>query len=166
MDLRARQAPLKESYRREPGSAQLTLSATATSDDEDPVACSVDLGRALYEAQAHAGVGGAGTAACSGDLLLGALAACAQLTCQMAATAAGIPLRRVRVTVEGDLDLRGTLGLSREAPVGFSAIRVDFEIDAPEATDRQRRSLQRATEAYCVVMQTLTAPPPVETTWR
>jgi len=125
----------------------------------------VDLGRAIYAAQAHAGVGGAGTAACSGDLLLGALAACAQLTAQMAATSAGIPFHELRVTVEGDLDLRGTLGLSRDAPVGFSAIRVRFDIDAPEATERQRRSLQRTTEAYCVVMQTLLKPPAIETSW-
>lgn len=165
MDLRDVQAPLKQQYREEAQTARITLSATASSEDENPTACSVDLGRALYAAQAHAGVGGAGTAACSGDLLLGALAACAQLTCQMAATSAGIPLNRLRVTVEGDLDLRGTLGLSRDAPVGFAAIRVNFDLDAPEASERQRRSLQRATEAFCVVMQTLLKPPPVEVSW-
>ena len=165
MNLRETQAPLKERYRADASAALLTLSATAASDDGNPVACSVDLGRALYEAQAHAGVGGPGTAACSGDLLLGALAACAQITCQMAATASGIPFERVAVTVEGDLDLRGTLGLSREAPVGFAAIRVRFAIDAPEATPRQLRSLERATEAYCVVMQTLLSPPVVITSW-
>lgn len=163
MDLREIQAPLKEQYRAAADTARLTLSATASTADENPAACSVDLGRAIYAAQAHAGVGGAGTAACSGDLLLGALAACAQLTCQMAATSAGIPFNEVRVTVEGDLDLRGTLGLSREAPVGFSAIRVRFEIDAPQATDRQRRSLQRTSETYCVVMQKLIKPPVIET---
>ncbi|MEX2372351.1 MAG: OsmC family protein, partial [Dehalococcoidia bacterium] len=103
--------------------------------------------------------------ACSGDLLLGALAACAQLTCQMAATSAEVPFNEIRVTVEGDLDLRGTLGISREAPVGFSDIRVRFDIDAPEATERQRRSLQRATDTYCVVMQTLLKPPAIEVTW-
>jgi uncharacterized OsmC-like protein len=165
MDLKEIQAPLKEQYRADADAARLTLSATASTTDANPAACSVDLGRAIYAAQAHAGVGGAGTAACSGDLLLGALAACAQLTCQMAATSAGIPFNEVRVTVEGDLDLRGTLGVSREAPVGFSAIRVRFEIDAPEATERQRRSLQRSTEAFCVVMQTLVKPPPIETSW-
>lgn len=165
MDLREAQAPLKEQYRADAGAAQITLSASASTADDSPVACSVDLGRAIYEAQAHTGVGGTGTAACSGDLLLGALAACAQLTCQMAATASGVPLNEVRVTVEGDLDLRGTLGLSREAPVGFAAIRVRFDIDAPEATEHQLRSLQRATEAYCVVMQTLLKPPPIEVAW-
>lgn len=165
MNISETQTPLKEQYRAEPTSAVITLSATPSSDDENPTACSVDLGRAVYAAQAHAGVGGTGTAACSGDLLLAALAACAQLTCQMAAASAGIPVARVNVTVEGDLDLRGTLGISREAPVGFSGVRVRFGIDAPEATERQRRSLQRATEAYCVVMQTLLKPPAIETHW-
>lgn len=165
MDLRETQAPLKEQYRAEPGAASLTLRATASSDDANPVACSVDIGRAVYEAQAHAGVGGAGTAACSGDMLLAALAACAQLTCQMVAASSGIPLRGVKVTVEGDLDLRGTLGLSRSAPVGFSAIRVHFDLDAPDVDERQLRSLQRSTEAYCVVMQTLAKPPALETSW-
>ena len=159
------QAPLKEHYRADAGSARLTLSATASSADDSPAACSVDLGRAIYAAQAHAGVGGAGTAACSGDMLLAALAACAQLTAQMSATAAGIPFNEIRVTVEGDLDLRGTLGISRDAPVGFSAIRVGFDIDAPDATERQRRSLQRSTEAYCVVMQTLLKPPAIDVSW-
>ena len=165
MDLRETQAPLKEQYRSEPGSASVTLSATASSADENPMACSVDLGRAIIAAQAHAGVGGTGTAACSGDMLLAALAACAQLTCQMVAASSGIPLRAVRVTVEGDLDLRGTLGVSRSAPVGFSAIRARFELDAPDADERQRRSLERATEAYCVVMQTLRNAPAIETSW-
>lgn len=165
MALRDAQAAIKDQYRAAPEEARITLTASASSTDEHATACSVDLGRAIYAAQAHAGVGGAGTAACSGDLLLAALAACAQLTCQMAAEASGIPLREVRVTVEGDLDLRGTLGMSREAPVGFAAIRVQFDLDAPEATERQRRSLQRATEAFCVVMQTLTRPPAIETRW-
>jgi len=165
MDLRETQAPLREQYRADPADALITLSATASSTDDNPVTCSVDLGRAVYAAQAHAGVGGSGTAACSGDLLLAALAACAQLTCQMAATSSGIPLRSVAVTVDGDLDLRGTLGLSRQAPVGFAAIRVHFDVDAPEATPRQRRSLERATEAFCVVLQTLTTPPGIEVTW-
>jgi uncharacterized OsmC-like protein len=127
----------------------------------------VDLGRAIYDAQAHAGVGGSGTGACSGDLLLGALAACAQITCQMVATAMGVPTRKIDVIVEGDLDLRGTLGLSRDGsvPVGFEAIRTRFEIDAPEATPEQIAALQEKTEQYCVVMQTLTQPPSLETTW-
>ncbi len=129
------------------------------------MSCSVDIGRALYQAEAHTGVGGAGTAACSGDLLLGALAACAQITCQMVATAMGVPTQRIEVQVEGDLDLRGTLGMSKEVPVGFETIRMHFEIDAPEATAEQIQALREKTEQYCVVMQTLTTPPKVEVDW-
>jgi uncharacterized OsmC-like protein len=164
MDLRAIQKPFKEKYRSEPGSAQITLKALG-SQTETPLACSVDIGRALYEAQAHNGVGGAGTAACSGDLLLGALAACAQITCQMVATAMGIPTNHIEVKVEGDLDLRGTLGLSKEALVGFETIRVSFEIDAPDATAEQLAALREKTEQYCVVMQTLTHPPAIQVNW-
>lgn len=165
MDVRAAQAPLRATYQEQPEAAALTLVATASSEDGNPASCSIDIGRAIYEAQAHSGVGGPGTAACSGDLLLGALAACAQITCQMAAAASAIPLRSVRVTVEGDLDLRGTLGMSRHAPVGFTSIRTRFAIDAPEASERQLRSLERATEQFCVVLQTLLHAPIVETTW-
>src|SRR5579885_1830628 len=164
MDLRSIQKPFKERYRSEPDSARITLRAQG-SQTETPIACSVDIGRALYQAQAHSGVGGAGTAACSGDLLLGALAACAQITCQMVATAMGIATNRIEVTVEGDLDLRGTLGLSKEAPVGFETIRVHFEIDAPEATVEQLQALREKTEQYCVVMQTLTTPPEIDVDW-
>ncbi|MFN8638066.1 MAG: OsmC family protein [Dehalococcoidia bacterium] len=110
-------------------------------------------------------MGGEGTAACSGDLLLGALAACAQVTCQMIAASSGLPVEAVRVHVEGDLDLRGTLGLSRAAPVGFAAIRVRFELDAPTMSERDRAALARRTEQYCTVIQTLLSPPPVEVTW-
>jgi uncharacterized OsmC-like protein len=162
MDLRATQRPLKDRYRADPTTAQITLRASGSRADA-PVACSVDLGRAIYEAQAHEGVGGAGTAACSGDLLLGALAACAQLTCQMVAAAMGIEATRIEVSVEGDLDLRGTLGLAREVSAGFSAIGVRFEIDAPTATDDELASLQAKTERYCTVLQTLTRPPEIET---
>ena len=123
------------------------------------MACSVDIGRAVYEAQAHAGVGGPGTAACSGDLLLGALAACAQVTYQMVSTAIGVPVASVHVTVEGDMDLRGTLGIDLTAAVGFSAIRLRFDVDAPEATPAQLASVLEKTERYCVVLQTLTSPP-------
>src|SRR5712692_10205541 len=130
MDLRATQQPLKDRYRADPAAAQITLRASGRRAGA-PVACSVDLGRTIYEAQAHEGVGGAGTAACSGDLLLGALAACAQLTCQMVAAAMGIEAARIEVFVEGDLDLRGTLGLARDVVAGFAAIRLRFEIDAP-----------------------------------
>ena len=110
-------------------------------------------------------MGGAGTAACSGDLLLGALAACAQITCQMVAESQGVPLRSVDVTVEGDLDLRGTLGISRRAPVGFATIRTSFKIDAPDATPEQIDKLRRASEAYCTVLQTLKSAPPITTAW-
>ncbi len=164
MDLRALQRPLKEKYRSDPSASLLTI-RTRASQSETPVACSVDVGRAIYAAQAHSGVGGPGTAACSGDLLLGALAACAQITCQMVATAMGIPTRHIDVGVDGDLDLRGTLGIAKDVPVGFSQIRVTFHIDAPEATAEQLRALQDRTEQYCVVMQTLTKPPPIATTW-
>lgn len=164
MNLGDAQRPLKEQYRAEPEAARITLVARGQQTDT-PISCSVDIGRAVYEAQAHAGVGGAGTGACSGDLLLGALAACAQVTCQMVATAMEIPTKRIAVTVEGDLDLRGTLGLDRDAPVGFDAIRVRFDIDAPEATAEQREALQEKTERYCVVLQTLAKPPQTETTF-
>src|SRR6201997_586337 len=137
MDLRTTQQPLKDAYRMDPEKAQITLTARGSDSDDGPISCSVDIGRMLYEAQAHPGVGGPGTGACSGDLLLGALAACAQLTCQMVATAMGVPTRRVEVTVSGDMDLQGTLGISKDVPVGFEAIRVRFDLDAPEATAEQ-----------------------------
>src|SRR3954452_6315889 len=122
MDLQELQAPLKQGYREDPDRARITLVARG-SEADSPIGCSVDIGRAVYEAEAHEGVGGAGTAACSGDLLLGALAACAQITCQMVAAAMGIATNRIEVKVEGDLDLRGTLGVSKEVAVGFETIR-------------------------------------------
>jgi uncharacterized OsmC-like protein len=164
MDLRATQEPLKAGYRADPESGKITLVAKG-GRGEEPITCSVDLGRAIQDAQAHAGVGGAGTGACSGDMLLGALAACAQITCQMVAAAMGMEVRDIRVTAEGDLDLRGTLGVDREAPVGFTGIRLSFAIDAPGATGEQLDGLRRRTERYCVVMRTLTEPPPVTTAW-
>src|SRR5215468_11439292 len=133
MDIRSLQKPLKEQYRREPSSSRITLTAKG-SETTTPISCSVDIGRAIYEAQAHQGVGGAGTGACSGDLLLGALAACAQITCQMVAAAMGIPTKKIEVNVEGDLDLRGTLGLAKDVPVGFENIRLLFDVDAPDAS--------------------------------
>jgi uncharacterized OsmC-like protein len=160
MDLRAVQKPLKERYRENPAASKITLVARGVQADT-PIACSVDLGRTIYDAEAHPGVGGAGTAACSGDLLLGALAACAQLTCQMVAASMEIGLESVEVTVEGDLDLAGTLGTSREAAVGFEAIRLAFAIDAPEASEEELASLREKTERYCVVLQTLRNPPRV-----
>ena len=164
MDLRTVQKPLKDRYREDPTASQITLVARGGQADS-PAACSVDLGRAVYEAQAHAGVGGAGTAACSGDLLLGALAACAQLTCQMVAAAMGIPVERIEVTAEGDLDLRGTLGLARDVPVGFESIRLRFDVTAPGASADDLGALLEKTERYCVVLQTLTGPPPVATSF-
>jgi uncharacterized OsmC-like protein len=160
MDLRATQAPLKERYRDDPSTARVTLKADGSAAD-GPISCSIDIGRAVYEAQAHEGVGGAGTGACSGDLLLGALAACAQLTCQMVATAMELPVRSVNARVEGDLDLRGTLGLARDVPAGFDAIRLRIEVDAPDASDEQLAALGEKTERYCTVAQTLMQPPPL-----
>ena len=164
MDLRSLQRPLKERYRAEPSASRITLHAEG-GEAAGPVACSVDIGRAAYEAQAHAGVGGPGTAGCSGDLLLGALAACAQITCQMVAAAMEIPTDSIRVTVDGDLDLRGTLGLSREVPVGFENIRVRVGVIAPKANPDQLEALRAKTEQYCVVMQTLRTPPAVRVDW-
>src|SRR5215472_7891942 len=164
MDIRSLQKPLKERYRRDPASSRITLVARTT-ETATPLSCSVDIGRAIYQAQAHQGVGGAGTAACSGDLLLGALAACAQLTSQLVATAMGVPTRKIEVTVSGELDLQGTLGISKEVPVGFEAIRLQVNLDAPEATPDQLRQLQEKAEQYCVVFQTLLHPPKIETRW-
>jgi uncharacterized OsmC-like protein len=161
MDLRETQRPLKERYREDGGAAKVTLRADASESDA-PVACSVDVGRAIHEAQAHTGVGGPGTAACSGDMLLGALAACAQLTCQMVATSMGIATERIAVEVEGDLDLRGTLGVDKNVPAGFEAIRARFDVDAPNASDEDLAALIDKTERYCTVLQTLRNPPPVD----
>src|SRR3954462_8967512 len=154
MDLREKQKPLKDRYREEPDAAKITLTARGSEGDE-AVACSVDLGQAIQAAQAHVGVGGPGTAACSVDLLLGALAACAQVTCQMVAASMGIETERIEVTVEGDLDLRGTLGVSRDAKVGFDAIRLSLDVDAPGADPAEVASLKEKTERYCTVLQTL-----------
>jgi uncharacterized OsmC-like protein len=164
VELRSIQKPLKEKYRNDPRASRITLTAKG-GQTGTPITCSVDIGRALYEAQAHSGVGGVGSGACSGDLLLGALAACAQITCQMVATVMGITTERTEVTVEGDMDLRGTLGISKDVPVGFADIRLRFEIVAPQATPEQLRALQEKTEQYCVVMQTLLHPPKLQSEW-
>jgi uncharacterized OsmC-like protein len=164
MDLRSLQKPLKEQYRRDSSASRITLRAKGAQTDI-PVACSVDIGRAIYHAEAHKGVGGAGAGACSGDLLLGALAACAQITCQMVAAAMEIPIEHIEVTVEGELDLRGTLGLSKDVAVGFESIDLHFDVVAPKATPEQLRGLQEKTEQYCVVMQTLMHSPRVQTEW-
>ena len=163
MDLRETQAPLKQRYRDDADAARITLRAEANETDT-PISCSVEVGQAISEAQAHSGVGGAGTAACSGDMLLGALAACAQLTCQMVATSMGIETDRIEVSVEGDLDLRGTLGVDKSVTAGFEAIRLSFEVEAPSASEEQVASLVEKTERYCTVLQTLRRPPPVEAT--
>lgn len=164
MDIRSVQRPLKDQYRQDPASSRITLTAHGQ-QTETPISCSIDLGRAIYNAQAHKGVGGAGTGACSGDLLLGALAACAQITCQMVAAAMGIPTEAIDVRVEGDLDLQGTLGLSKDVPVGFQNIRIIFDVSAPQATAEQLSALRAKTEQYCVVMQTLQHPPGIENKW-
>ena len=164
MDLRSIQKPLKDKYRSEPGSSRITLKAQSDQTDT-PIASSEEVGQKLFEAQAHSGVGGPGTAACSGDLLLGALAACAQLTCQLVATAMGIPFEHIRVEVVGEMDLSGTLGISKEVPVGFQDIHAKFDIDAPRATPEQLAALKEKTEQYCVVMQTLLQPPRIRTSW-
>jgi uncharacterized OsmC-like protein len=164
MDLRSLQKPLKDQYRTDPSASKITLRAKGAQTDA-PVSCSVDLVRAIYRAEAHKGVGGAGADACSGDLLLGALAACAQITCQMVAAAMGIATERIEVTVEGDLDLRGTLGISKDVPVGFENIRLHFDVTAPKATPEQMAGLREKTEQYCVVMQTLMRPPKLQSEW-
>lgn len=164
MDIRSLQKPLKDQYRSDPNASKITIRAKG-GESGAPIACSVDIGRAIYQAEAHKGVGGAGSGACSGDLLLGALAACAQITCQMVAAAMGIRTERIEVTVDGDLDLRGTLGISKDVPVGFETIHLRFDIAAHEATPEQLRSLREKTEQYCVVMQTLAHPPKLESDW-
>jgi uncharacterized OsmC-like protein len=164
VDLKSVQKPFKDQYRNDPAASRITLKAQG-GETETPIACSVAIGRAVYNAEAHTGVGGAGTAACSGDLLLGALSACAQLTCQMVAAAMGIPTKRIAVSVEGDLDLRGTLGIAKDVPVGFEQIRLRFDIDAPEAAHEQLAALREKTEQYCVVWQTLVQPPKLQSEW-
>ncbi len=163
MTLREIQQPIKERYAGEPAAARITLRATGISGG-GAMSCSVDIGRALYAAGAHPGVGGGGTSACSGDLLLGALAACAQLTCQMVAANMGLDGVAVSVTVEGDLDLRGTLG-TPGVPVGFEAVRVRFSLAGDGIAEERLAKLKERTERYCVVLQTLLAPPVIEATW-
>ena len=154
-DLRALQAPLKDKYRVEPGAALVTLSARG--EIGEGISCSVRTGQALVKAGLHPATGGTGTLACSGDMLLEALAACAGVTMSAVATAIGVNLRGGVVNAEGDLDFRGTLGVSNEAPVGFQSIRLTFEVDS-DATEEQLDTLQRLTERYCVVYQTLRQP--------
>jgi uncharacterized OsmC-like protein len=158
-DLRALQAPLKEQYRENPGQALVTLKATGTLDGSG-IACRVETGRALVEAGLHPATGGTGLQVCSGDMLLEALAACAGVTLRAVATALEIPVRGGTVHAEGDLDFRGTLGVSKDAPVGFQAIRLRLELDT-DATREQLDTLLKLTERYCVVLQTLRSSVPV-----
>jgi uncharacterized OsmC-like protein len=157
--LRALQAPLKQQYRDEPGAAVLTLTAEGDIDDAG-IACKVATGRALVVAGLHPATGGSGLEACSGDMLLEALVACAGVTLKAVATAIGIEIASAHVRAEGDLDFRGTLGVDREAPVGFSDIRLSFDV-VSDATQEQRDQLLKLTERYCVVLQTLRSAPAV-----
>ena len=158
--LRELQAPLKEKYRNQPQAAVVTLRAHGDLA-EDAIACKVATGRALIQAGLHPATGGSGLEACSGDMLLEALVACAGVTLKAVATAIDFRLRGGAVTAEGDLDFRGTLGVDRSAPVGFREIRLAFTLDTDEPEDR-RESLLKLTERYCVVLQTLRTPPKVE----
>jgi uncharacterized OsmC-like protein len=162
-ELRALQAPLKERYAEQPAAALVTLSALGTLGEH--VSCSVQTGRAIAEAGLHPATGGDGSLLCSGDMLLEALVACAGVTLRAVATSLGISVSSGHVRAEGDLDFRGTLGVDRDAPVGFSAIRLSFELNT-DADDEQLAALQRLTERYCVVYQTLTAAPALSTTFQ
>ena len=158
--LREIQAPLKEQYRSDPESAVITLRAAGTLDAQN-IACKIETGRAIAQAGLHPATGGTGLELCSGDMLLEALVACAGVTLKSVATAIDVPIRSGTVRAEGDLDFRGTLAVSREAPVGFSAIRLSFELDTDAAPDKLA-TLLRLTERYCVVLQTLRAAPSIE----
>jgi uncharacterized OsmC-like protein len=156
-ELRALQAPLKQRYRDDPAAAVVTLSATGTLDTA-AISCRVETGRALVEAGLHPATGGSGLQACSGDMLLEALVACAGVTLRAVTTALGIVIRGGTVRAEGDLDFRGTLGVAKEAPVGFREIRLSFDLDS-EASDEELARVLNLTERYCVVFQTLRHPP-------
>ncbi len=157
-ELRTLQAPLKDKYRAEPESAMVTLRANGRLGEG--ITCKIDTGKALVEAGLHPATGGTGMAACSGDMLLEALVACAGVTLRAVATAIGVEVRDGMVTAEGDLDFRGTLGVSKEAPVGFQDIRLRFQLDT-DATEEQLQSLLRLTERYCVIYQSLRKPPEI-----
>ena len=161
-DLRALQAPLKDKYKDQPDKAVVTLKAKGALDDSG-IACKVDTGRALVEAGLHPATGGPGTQACSGDMLLEALVACAGVTLKAVATALEFKLRGGSVSAEGDLDFRGTLGVAKDAPVGFRSIRLRFDLDTDEPAERIA-TLTKLTERYCVVYQTLANPPPLALT--
>ena len=158
-ELKSVQAPIKERYRTEPGSASVTLHAEGRLGEG--VTCKVQTGKALVEAGLHPATGGTGLSVCSGDMLLESLVACAGVTLRAVATALDIPLRDATVRAEGDLDFRGTLAVSKEVPVGFQKIRVRFDLDT-DATEEQIATLLRLTERYCVVYQTLAKPPRID----
>jgi uncharacterized OsmC-like protein len=158
-ELRALQAPLKERYRGDPQAARITLRASGRLGEG--LSCKVDTGKGLIEAGLHPATGGTGLQACSGDMLLEALVACAGVTLHAVATALGIELRDAVVRAEGDLDFRGTLGVEKETPIGFEQIRLRFELDT-DASPEQLDTLQRLTERYCVVYQTLRHPPAID----
>ncbi|MEW5710672.1 MAG: OsmC family protein [Pseudomonadota bacterium] len=160
-ELRALQAPLKDKYREAPEAALVTLRAEGRIGEG--IACKVETGKRLVEAGLHPATGGDGMAACSGDMLLEALVACAGVTLKAVATALGLEVRGGTVTAEGDLDFRGTLGVAKDAPVGFRAIRLTFDLDT-DASDEQLAKLLHLTERYCVVYQTLRNPPATLTT--
>ena len=155
-DLKALQAPIKDRYRKDPEAALVTLRAQGRMGEG--IACRVDTARALVEAGLHPATGGSGLQACSGDMLLEALVACAGVTLKAVATALGIDLRDAQVTAEGELDFRGTLGVAKDAPVGFREIRLRFDLDT-QAPAEQKQKLIELTERYCVVLQTLRQPP-------
>ena len=158
-ELRSLQAPIKERYREQPESASITLHAEGKIGEG--VTCSVETGKALVEAGLHPATGGDGLSACSGDMLLEALVACAGVTLRAVATALGISLRDATIRAEGDLDFRGTLGVSKDVPVGFQRIRLRFDLDT-EANEEQLATLLRLTERYCVVYQTLVHPAKID----
>jgi uncharacterized OsmC-like protein len=159
-ELKSLQAPLKEKYREQPQSALITLKAEGKIGEG--ISCKVATGRAIIEAGLHPATGGTGMLACSGDMLLEALVACAGVTLQAVATAIGVEIKSGTLKAEGDLDFKGTLGVSKEAPVGFKAIRLEFILDT-DATDDQMASIKKLTERYCVVYQTLSRGVAVET---
>ena len=161
-DLHTLQAPLKDRYRAEPGAARITLRAHGSIDSAS-IACKVETGRALAVAGLHPASGGSGLELCSGDMLLEALVACAGVTLKAVATALGLTLRSGEVSAEGDLDFRGTLGVDKQAPVGFSDIRLKFALDI-DATPDQLDTLLKLTERYCVVLQTIKRSPAIEAT--
>ena len=160
--LRAMQAPLKDKYKSDPKAGFITLKARGTLDDSN-IACKVETGRALAIAGLHPATGGSGMELCSGDMLLEALVACAGVTVKAVATALEIPLTLGWVSAEGDLDFRGTLGVAKDAPVGFAQIRLRFDLDT-EAPQHKLDQLLKLTERYCVVYQTIKSGPPVDVT--